>query len=325
MTTIYDKIEAKVSQGEFDDILAYHDWRHRIPIRPGFTTPGYLSDSYWDLSNFPKDLTGKSVLDVGSNDGINSFHCERIGAKSVLGIDLYVEDADLKHTSGWSQIGCEIAKKALHSNVEFQPLSLYEVASLGREFDVVLFADVMNWLTDLPTAIKTLSSVCKERLIIRDGLIRKKEGEPYIQYVHSPTMDLMYLPNATFMEVILKQNGFKHVSIQKIKSRLLFEEWVSDFPLATSEQEIPVYETPWSDIPMKSMKMTAHQGLSKVGDRLFIRRVGWVDIKNVKGEIFRPRAMYSFARKMFGNDAVMWLKDRFSGSVEDSYTIITTR
>ncbi|MBL0020235.1 MAG: methyltransferase domain-containing protein [Bacteroidetes bacterium] len=325
MTTIYDKIETKVSQGEFDDILTYHDWRHRIPIREGFSTPGYLSDNYWNLSNFPNDLKGKSVLDIGSNDGINSFHSERIGARSVLGIDLYKEGADLKHTSGWSPTGCAIAKAALNSNVEFKPLSLFDLGTLNQSFDVVLFADVMNWLTDLPTAINSVSSVCNERLIIRDGLIRKKEGVPYLQYVHSPEMDLMFLPNATFMEVILKQNGFKHISIQKIKSRQLLEEVVSDFPLVTSATEVQIYASPWSTEPVRTMKMTAAQALSKVEDRLFIRRIGWVKVSDVSAEIFRPRALYSFARKMFGKNAVMWLKDVLSQDVDESYTIVATR
>ncbi|HEX2900919.1 MAG TPA: class I SAM-dependent methyltransferase [Bacteroidia bacterium] len=325
MINIYDKIEAHFNPGEFDEVLSYHDWRHRIPLRDGLVTPGYLSDAYWKLSHFPDDLTGKTVLDIGSNDGINSFHCERIGAKSVLGIDLYVEGADLRHTSGWSPRGCEIAKQALKSKVEFQPLSLYDVGTLNRQFDVVFFADVMNWLTDLPGAIKAVSSVCGDRLIIRDGLLRKKEGTPYIQYVHSDKMDLMFLPNATFMDVVLRQNGFKHISIQKVKSQRLLQEWVNDFPLMTSKAEIPIFATPWSQEPIKMVKLTAHQTLSKVGERLFIRRMGWVDLSQVTAEIFRPRALYSFARKMFGNDAVMWLKERISSESEDAYVIEARR
>jgi SAM-dependent methyltransferase len=325
MKNIYDKIEAKVNPGEFDEVLSYHDWRHRIPIRPGLTTPGYLNDSYWDLSHFPTDLRGKSVLDVGSNDGINSFHCERIGASSVLGIDLYMEGADLLHTTGWSPHGCRIAKEALKSKVEFKSLSLFELPTLDRRFDVVLLADVMNWLTDIPTALKAVSDVCSEQLIIRDGLMRKKEGIPFLQYVHSETMDLMYLPNAAFMEVALKQNGFRSVNIQKIKSGRLLEDQVSDFPLVTSNSEVEVFATPWSKEPTRTLKMTAHQALSKVGDRLFIRRIGWVKTADVHPEIFRPRALYSFARKMFGNDAVFWLKDLLSQSIDDSYTIVATR
>ncbi len=325
MGNIYDKITVNVNQGEFDDILSYHDWRHRIPIKSNFTTPGYLSDNYWDLSHFPKDLGGKSVLDVGSNDGINAFHCERVGASSVLGIDLYVDGADLQHTTGWSPEGCRIAKSALNSKVEFQSLSLFDLPTLDRKFDVVILADVMNWLTDIPSALKAVSHVCGEKLIIRDGLMRKKEGLPFLQYVHSERMDLMFLPNATFMEVILKQNGFKDVSIRKIRSQQLLEEWVMDFPLVTSKDEISVFLTPWAQEPLRTMKMTAHQALCKVGDYLFIRRVGWVKVGDIQAEIFRPRALYSFARKMFGNEAIFWLKERLSHEFEDSYTITATR
>jgi SAM-dependent methyltransferase len=325
MSNIYDKIECKVRPGEFDEILNYHDWRHRILIRDGFVTQGYLSDYYWDLSHFPKDLTGKTVLDIGSNDGINSFHCERIGAKQVTGIDLYREEAVFRHTAGWSSRGCELAKKYLNSKVEFRSLSLFDVASLGQQYDVVLLADVMNWLGDIPSVIKAVSSVCSEKLIIRDGLMRKKEGTPFLQYVHSPTMDLMYLPNTTFMEVILKQNGFKDISIQKIAVERLWDEWVGNYPLLTSKAEIPVFLNPWSPEPLRKIQLRQHQALSKIDGRLFARAVGWVNVEDVEAEVFTPGTLARFARKVFGDRAVHWMREVLANQVDESYTITAYR
>lgn len=326
MKEIYDKIECLVRPGEFDEILGYHAWRHRIPIREGFVTPGYLSDNYWDISSFPTDLTGRSVLDIGSNDGINAFHAERIGAREVLGIDLYVDRTEYKHTSGWNPTGCNLAKQALNSKVEFKSLSLYDAGQLGRKYDLVILSDVMNWLGDIPSAIKAVSSVCGEQLIIRDGLMRRREGKPFLHYVHNENMDLMYLPNFTFMEVILKQNGFRNITFKKVAVQKLFNEWVTDYPLLTSSSKVPVFQTPWSSEVIDTVHLNKHQALSKVDGRVFARRSGWVNISDVRAEIFRPRPMLRFARKVFGEDAVLWLKSKFiAKEQDDSYTITATR
>ena len=44
------------------------------------------------LLQIPKDLTGKTVLDMGSFDGFWAFECERRGAKRVLAIDTWVSE-----------------------------------------------------------------------------------------------------------------------------------------------------------------------------------------------------------------------------------------
>lgn len=326
MNKVYHKLECNVSPGDFDEVLNYHRWRHRIQIRKGFFTQGYLSDYYWQISHFPTDLRGKTVLDVGSNDGINSFHCERIGAASVLGIDLYVDGlGTANNTTGWNARGCEIAKKYLDSSVEFRSMSLFDIKTLERQFDVVILADVMNWMTDIPTVIERVSSVCGERLIIRDGLMRKREDTPYLHYVHSPSMDLMFLPNAAFMEVILKQHGFKRVTIKEISIDKLYDEWVSNYPLLTSTTQISTYLNPWSSDPLSEVKLNQVQALSKVGERAFARGLGWVNVKEVEADVFKPRAFLGMARKVFGTDATLWLKSRLNRTVDVSYTIIAER
>jgi SAM-dependent methyltransferase len=321
----FKKIESFVKPSEFDDILNYHAWRHRIKIREGFVTPGYLSDTYWDISHFPKSFVGKTVLDVGSNDGINAFRSEALGATAVTGIDLYRDNSEQSHTIGWNLYGCETAKKHLKSKVDFVSLNAYEAGQLGKQYDVVILADVMNWLGDIPRLLGAVSSVCGERLIIRDGLMRKNSNTPLLQYVHSPQMDLMYLPNESFMNVILKQNGFKRVTIQKIDIDVLFNEWVADFPLVTSSVEVPVFENPWSTNPIMVTKLNGLQALSKIDDRIYSRGVGWVDVKGLTVQTFQPRPLFKLARKVLGSKSSGWLKSRMARQKEESYTIIAER
>ncbi len=325
MENLWSEIECGSDVKQYEDILNYLHWRHRIPIGDHFLTPGYLSDDYWDLSHFPKSLAGKTVLDIGSNDGINSFHAERIGAIEVTGIDLYHDKEDQSHTTGWNQAGCQLAKKALNSKVEFKAMSAYDVKELGKTYDVVMMADVMNWLSDLPRLLAAVSSVCGETLIIRDGLISKNEQSPYLEYVHTENYDLMYLPNAKFMEVILKQNGFKEVTFQKINVDQLFDNWVMDFPLVTANEEIQVFESPWSSVVVKQFKPTREQAISKVGERLLLRGHGWIDMDKITGEIFKSRPMFAMARKIFGDGAVVKIKRLIYKQPDTSYTIIATR
>ena len=76
-------------------------WFHSIPLNDGTVTPG-LDASMAKLEQIclPKDLTGKTVLDIGSWDGFFSFQAEKAGAKRVLATDhfcwsclLYTSDA----------------------------------------------------------------------------------------------------------------------------------------------------------------------------------------------------------------------------------------
>ena len=60
----------------------------------------------WIAQGIPEDLSGKTVLDIGTADGFYSFLAEHRGAKRVLALD-YMKFP-----------GFDIAKKILNSNVE---------------------------------------------------------------------------------------------------------------------------------------------------------------------------------------------------------------
>jgi tRNA (mo5U34)-methyltransferase len=100
------------------------------------------------------DFRGKSVLDIGSWDGYWSFYAERRGARSVLASD------DLGQN--WSAgRGIHLAKELLGSSVEVnQNLSVYDLTSLGRKFDVILFLGVYYHLHDPFYALAQIRHCC---------------------------------------------------------------------------------------------------------------------------------------------------------------------
>src|SRR5215467_4145093 len=67
----------------FKDINWYQKWE----VFDGIFTPGInpVSD-ICDLMGLPSDLSGRRVLDIGSNNGCMSLECERRGAAEVVGL-----------------------------------------------------------------------------------------------------------------------------------------------------------------------------------------------------------------------------------------------
>lgn len=147
------------TEAYFQDFASIR-WWHRIRLSPEIITPGEVmhgpDDGDWPTTRFglPNNLRGKSVLDIGCWDGFFSFEAEKRGASRVVAIDV-------PRSSGgnWGgTAGFHFAKKALRSRVDFHEMSIYDAPILGR-FDVVLCYGLLNHLTDVLGAIRSLASV----------------------------------------------------------------------------------------------------------------------------------------------------------------------
>jgi len=132
-------------------------WWHTIELADGTAT-----DGWWDLRPLgPQlpwpDVAGKRCLDVGTADGFWAFELERRGAASVLATDV----------SSYFQSQCrnrfEFARRALHSSVDYQVCSVYD---LDGEFDVAVMGYVLQVLTDPLGALEAVRRVAKELLLI---------------------------------------------------------------------------------------------------------------------------------------------------------------
>jgi tRNA (mo5U34)-methyltransferase len=113
-------------------------WHQRFELAPGVFSPG-ANDVDWLLhtAGVPADLTGASVLDIGTTNGGTAFTLERRGASRVLATDI----VDSEH------FGFETIRSALGSSVEFRQLSVYELSRVVQEqFDYVVFWGVLYHL-----------------------------------------------------------------------------------------------------------------------------------------------------------------------------------
>jgi tRNA (mo5U34)-methyltransferase len=118
-------------------------WFHNMNLGGVWTAPDHFLGDYPNVKfqrfapHLPKDLTGKSVLDIGCNAGFYSMEMKRRGADRVVGVDSddrYLEQARFA------------AETLGYENIEFRNLSVYDVASLGERFDVVIFMGVLYHL-----------------------------------------------------------------------------------------------------------------------------------------------------------------------------------
>jgi tRNA (mo5U34)-methyltransferase len=117
-------------------------WFHNLHLGGVETAPGHFLGDYprvkWERFQdaIPRDLRGKTVLDVGCNGGFYSIEMKRRGADRVVAVDF--DDRYLAQA--------RFAAEVSGVDIEFQNLSVYDVARLGERFDVVLFLGVLYHL-----------------------------------------------------------------------------------------------------------------------------------------------------------------------------------
>lgn len=131
-------------------------WRHTFPF-DGLQIDGDISlvAQAEKRSVLPDDLSGKSVLDVGANDGYYSIVAERRGARHVVAIDASVLAADK----------FSIVKQALDSDVEYVVADVNSV-ELTRRFDVTIFFGVLYHLHEPEAVLDKVTELTGETLCI---------------------------------------------------------------------------------------------------------------------------------------------------------------
>ena len=113
------------SRSEAQALVARTDfvWHQKFDLGDGIFTPG-ANDIAWllNMARFPADLSGQTVLDVGTTNGGAAFIAERRGAERVVAVDISDEK--------WYGFGT--IRDALASKVEFKQSSIYELPALLR-------------------------------------------------------------------------------------------------------------------------------------------------------------------------------------------------
>ena len=204
------------------------DWFHNLNLRGVQTAPDHFLGDYpqtkWQrfAAAIPEDLSGKSVLDVGCNAGFYSIQMKRRGAARVVAID----------TDEHYLAQARFAAKVSNTEIEFRNLSVYRVADLQEQFDVVLFMGVLYHLRHPLLALELLHEHVVADLLVAQSLLRgskeamnpprdfpfwekeifDREEFPRMYFVENrlandPTN--WWIPNRACFEAMLRSAGFE--------------------------------------------------------------------------------------------------------------------
>jgi tRNA (mo5U34)-methyltransferase len=209
-------------------IEAFGPWFHNIDLNGVPTAPDHFLGDY-PRAKFrrfaealPKDLSGRSVLDIGCNAGFYSIEMKRRGARRVLGIDFderYLAQA-------------RFAAEICEADIEFRQMSVYNLALLRERFDVVLFMGVLYHLRHPLLALDLIHEHVAGDLMVFQSMQRgsrsvadvaanydfsetghfERSDYPKLhfierRYANDPTN--WWVPNRACTEAMLRASGFE--------------------------------------------------------------------------------------------------------------------
>ncbi len=196
----------------YSDLINKVKWMQCIPLPDGTITPGvfnYGSD-YITRFGLSKDLNGKTVLDVGANDGLFSFEAEKLGAK-VTALDFYQNHPNSLEPNKPFQI----AKEILNSNVDFCFGSLENFWKSYHTFDVTLYYGVLYHVEEPLKELKMLADLTKEYTLIETAICTSHRDSTSALWEFIPghlgDTTNFWVPNYAGLEKILIHVGFKRV------------------------------------------------------------------------------------------------------------------
>lgn len=146
-------------------------WYHNVVFAPGVMSNPSNADypaSRWRILDevIPKDLSGKSVLDIGCNSGFFSLEMKKRGASRVVGVDIMPHLlAQSRFASHWFDLPMELYE-----------CGAYDVASLGAKFDIVVFIGVLYHLKHPLYALEQIASICNEAMYFQ-SVVRGPAGD----------------------------------------------------------------------------------------------------------------------------------------------------
>ena len=141
-------------------------WFHNFEIAENVWTnpngepgPDYPERRWLEVEPLLPDLQGLKCLDVGCSSGFFSLKLKERGAQKVLGIDSGEQIRAIRQA--------KFAAEILKLDVEFREYSVYNLAQLAAQFDLVLFMGVFYHLRHPLVALEAVRAVCSGTMIFQ--------------------------------------------------------------------------------------------------------------------------------------------------------------
>jgi len=155
--------------------IAQRKWYHRMDLGNGIATPGFPWEALWENTRRVRsqlDFTGKTVLDLGSWDGMWAFEAEALGAALVVASDC-MNYWQIPWYRGMDNL--LLLREALYSRV----IPLWNIApsSLRERLDNILYShpllkdgfDIVQHLGLLYHLRDPLRSLAQARSVMKAG------------------------------------------------------------------------------------------------------------------------------------------------------------
>lgn len=156
---------SNLPKDEIQKLMNSVTWYHTFEIN-GVSSENIrtsLEYQMWAAQGIPQDLSGKTVLDIGTADGFYSFLAESRGAKRVVAVDFMKWD------------GFDVIKKILDSKVEHKILRVENLDQLDEKFDIIFFFGVYYHLPNPVDALQKIFSKVNERAFLAGHIINAQE------------------------------------------------------------------------------------------------------------------------------------------------------
>jgi tRNA (mo5U34)-methyltransferase len=142
-------------------------WFHNMNIAQGLWThpenegagPDYPAWRWWLIQPMLPDVRNARCLDIGCSSGFFSLKLKELGAASVTGIDQGEQQRAIEQA--------RFASGCARLDVDFRPMSVYDVAGLEQTFDLVLFLGVFYHLRHPMLALDAIRKVCNGTLLMQ--------------------------------------------------------------------------------------------------------------------------------------------------------------
>lgn len=237
------------------DDLDHFYWYHTVDLGKGLVTPGDYD--YRDLLHrfrFPENMSGMSVLDVGSATGFFAFEFERRGA-NVVSVELpsldawdivwnrreevlnelmrlhhakTPEEAHYRHLDG----PFRFCQEMLGSKVRRCYSTVYDLTpdKLGDDcFDLIFVGDVLLHLFAPLTALNVLAPLCRGTLVVTTDRLRTPKRSPVAYYLGHESRQAetrgWWWPSDTCLRDMLTCVGFKRVTRVGSYSGIIRRTW----------------------------------------------------------------------------------------------------
>ena len=234
----------------FERECAKHDfWYHSFYFDNGFQKLGdYDIGIDIEQYGFPKDMSGMSVLDIGTGSGWFASYFEQLGAdvttvdaRGYSDFDVFgrYRYPDIKEEKAkpdkildngqeiyYSPVskGFWIMKEILGLKAEYVNAKIYDICPElfgGKTFDLVFLGSLLMHVRDPIGALMAIRSVCKDRIIsntlILDADAEEIEGIPVMMMLANEQNDCLnwWQPTKACVMKWFKAAGFSQVNIDK--------------------------------------------------------------------------------------------------------------